>query len=106
MANKTKTIWKVVNQLTCKDEVQNDIQTIKIGNCVIDAEYKISQLFNEYFATIAGKINTTINNKPQTVPKNYLFRAFNTSFPRILIKNVTRTEVENFDSLHFFSPCA
>ena len=91
-SNKTKSIWKAVNQVTGKDKVQNDIQTIKIGNCIIDDQYKVSQLLNEYFAAIADKINTT--NKLQTDPMNYLFHAFNTSFPTILMKNVTRTEVE------------
>jgi hypothetical protein len=40
------------------------------------------------------KINTTKNNKPLTVSMNYLSHAFNTSFPRILINNITRTETE------------
>jgi hypothetical protein len=93
-SNKTKTIWKAVSQVTGKDKVQNDIQTTKIGNCIIDDQYKVSQLFNEYFATTAHKINTTKNNKLQTDRMNYLFHAFNTSFRRILIKNLTRTEVE------------
>ena len=58
-SNKTKTIWKVVNQLTSKNKVQNDILTVKKNNCVTDDQFKISQLFNKYFSTTAYKINTT-----------------------------------------------
>jgi hypothetical protein len=93
-SNKTKTIWKVVNQLTSKNKVQNDILTVKKNNCVTDDQFKISQLFNKYFSTTADKINTTKNNKPLTVSMNYLSHAFNTSFPRKLINNITRTEIE------------
>jgi hypothetical protein len=54
-SNKTKTIWKVVNQLTGKNKVQNDILIAKI-NCVTDDQYKISQLFNEYFQLLWIKL--------------------------------------------------
>jgi hypothetical protein len=84
----------VVNQLTGKNKVQNDILTVKKNNCVRDEQYKICQLLNEYFSTIVDKINTTKNNKPLTVSMNYLSHAFNTSFPRMLINNIARTEIE------------
>jgi hypothetical protein len=41
-----------------------------------------------------NKINTINNNKPASASMNYLSHAYNTSFPRILVNHVTRTEIE------------
>jgi hypothetical protein len=92
--NRIITIWNIVNHLAGKNKVLNEIYTIKDEDCVIEDQYKISQLFNEYFLTTAEKLNTIKSNKPQIVPMNNLLQTFSKPIPKIIVKNITTTEIE------------
>jgi hypothetical protein len=92
--NRITTIWNIAKHLTGRNNIPKEIHIIKHDDCEIEDQCKISQLFNEYFQTIAEKINTTRNNKPEIVPLKYLVQAFNKPFPKIMVKNTTSTEIE------------
>jgi Notch-like protein len=101
--NKRKTIWNIIK--TVKGRKLNDagIQALNIVGKLMD-HYTITESLNNYFLTIADKINTNntkfdhIIHDDSNKYMNYLSQAFKTPFPKINLNYTSTKETENIKS--------
>jgi hypothetical protein len=84
--NKIKTTWSIVKKETGNKNHKNDVQLLKISNTIIKDKVQITNIFDEYFSSVAqiGDINKDNNESTNnTNPLNYLHNSFNFSFGNI-----------------------
>jgi len=98
--NKTKTTWNIINNNIKWNSSSNAISSIKVNGTVSNCNQIIAVTFNKYFTTVAQDIleaNTIYKNVAfiNNNPLNYLFSAFNQSFPSISLKFVSTKEIED-----------
>jgi Notch-like protein len=70
-----KSTWKIINEERGKTKRDPDIQSHVLDNNVITDKHQIANIFNTYFLSIAGSINSNNNkhvNTNLTNPINYL----------------------------------
>jgi hypothetical protein len=104
-----KTIWNIIKSATGRKSNDVGIQFLNIDGKLTDHHHTITQSLNNYFLTIADKINTSntnvdlVNNTNVGLIResdtykylNYLSQAFMTPFPRIKVNYTSTKEIKN-----------
>jgi hypothetical protein len=104
-------MWSVVKKETGNKNHKNDIQLQKISNTIIKDKVQITNVFNEYFSSVAqtviGDINKDNNESTNnTNPLNYLHNSFNSSFGNIRWHYTSTAEIRKIiKSLKTKSSC-
>ena len=75
----TKQTWSLINELLSKSKCSQSIDKLVINNEIISDENSIAHKFNEYFPSIAEKLNNEIPQSTKT-PSNYFSAPVTTSF--------------------------
>ena len=92
--NKTKTTWKIVNELLGKQPSHTDIQQLTVDGIQYSNQQQVAEVFNKYFSTIVDSINS---NKPDSPSNNFTYTYLQhhrdyTSAPLVL-KPFSTTEI-------------
>jgi len=95
-----QTTWNIINNNIYRNTSSNAISSIKVNGIVSNCNQTNAVTFNKYFATVAQDIRAanTVNENAAFInnnPLNYLFSAFNQSFPSVKLKFVSTNEIED-----------
>jgi hypothetical protein len=95
--NKIKTIWRIVKTETNNNHKNHNIPLININDKLSDNYQTIANEFNRYFANIANgtltKNSSNNNTTNSTQFLEYLYKAFNNSFPSISLTPTNTNEI-------------
>jgi hypothetical protein len=99
--NKMKTTWNVIKTVTSKKVNNEDISLSNIGRDIMDNCQVISDSLNNYFLSVANKINYKVkyntkigSNNNNRNPLHYLSQSFSNPFPNIKFSNTSTKEIE------------
>lgn len=96
--NKRKTTWNIIKTVTGRKFNNAGIQALNIDGKLMDHRHTITESLNNYFLTIADKINTNNTNLDHSIHDDaykYPSQAFMTPFPKIKLNYTSTKETEN-----------
>lgn len=100
--NKRKTTWNIIKTVTGRKFNNAGIQALNIDRKLTDHHHTITESLNNYFLTIADKINTNNTNLGHSIQDdaykylNYLSQALTTPpFPKIKLNYTSTKGIEN-----------
>jgi len=96
--NKIKTTWDIIKIETCKNHTNKGTQLINIDGNLITNQQSIANYFNNYFLTVADRINSNIKNDKISLshdnPIHCLYKNSKLPCSNMKIKYTTPKEIE------------
>jgi hypothetical protein len=96
--NKIATTWKIINYKNGKPSCTNNTISLRINNKEVNNQNKITNIFNNYFLSIADSINSD-NNKHTNLkvpnPISYLINSVHRTFPKMKWHYTSTYEIRN-----------
>jgi hypothetical protein len=95
--NVQKTCWNIINsEVGTKNKNKNkDNITVQVSGQTVDDPVTISNLFNDYFVSMAGDINPNVRNNLQRTDCENNFKDNLLFKPKFKLRSVDEKEVEN-----------
>jgi hypothetical protein len=111
--NKTKSTWKIINELLGKQHSSNDIQKLTIEDKHFTNQNDIANLLNQHFSTVVDKLNCnnenneSYNNFSTCLPNkgiqdqipSLVFKSFSTHEIINIIKSLKTKESYGYDEI-------
>ena len=96
-SNKTKSTWKIINELIGRHHSSNDIHELKDNDKHYTNQSDTVNLLNQHFSTVVDKLigNTEKNESFNNSPICPLNKVIHKQFPSVVFKSFSTHEIIN-----------